>query len=299
MNRVVAIHPPLGFSQRGQRENNEDYVLPPAGRATTENRLFVVCDGVGGSERGEVASLIAAESIVNYFRSNPTEAIDARFVKAALAYVECAFDQAITEETDIDLSGMSTTLTLLSLHPQGVTIAHVGDSRVYHVRDGQILHQTHDHSLVNELIRTKQILPEEAAHHPRRNVITRAIQGSARPTTSTVYITQDVAEGDYFFMCTDGVLECIDNQDLMYLLSAHTLPDELKLERLLSACADGSRDNYSGYLIRVAAVAPVERPTPTSDPTASNPTTPFRLLIDGEPALDQSEGRTWLKRLFS
>ena len=84
MNRVVAIHPPLGFSQRGQRDNNEDYVLPPTGQATTETRLFVVCDGVGGAERGEVASLLAAESLVNYFQTNLNEAIDARFVKAAL-----------------------------------------------------------------------------------------------------------------------------------------------------------------------------------------------------------------------
>ncbi len=299
MNRVVAIHPPLGFSQRGQRDNNEDYVLPPAGQATTDNRLFVVCDGVGGAERGEVASLIAAESLVNYFQTNPTEAIDARFVKAALAYVEGAFDQAIAEETDVDLTGMSTTLTLLSLHAQGVTIAHVGDSRVYHVRDGQILHQTHDHSLVNELIRTKQISPEEAAHHPRRNVITRAIQGSTRPTTGTVHITQDVAAGDYFFMCTDGVLECIDNQDIMYLLTARTLTDAMKIERLLSACADGSRDNYSGYLVRVAAIAPIERPTPTGDPLAKAPAKSFQLLMDNDSGLARNDSPTWLKRLFS
>ena len=170
---------------------------------------------------------------------------------------------------------------------------------MYHVRDGQILHQTHDHSLVNELIRTKQISPEEAVNHPRRNVITRAIQGSARPTTGTVYITQDVAAGDYFFLCTDGVLECIDNQDITYLLSAQTLSDENKIERLLSACADGSRDNYSGYLVRVAAVAPIERPTPTGDPLVKAPAKSFQLLLDNDSALASSDGQTWLKRLFS
>lgn len=297
MNRVVAIDSPLGFSERGRRENNEDYVLPPVGQATSDHRLFVVCDGVGGADRGEMASLIAAESLVNYFRTNEAAAVDVSFIKSALLHVEAAFDRAIAEETA--LNGMSTTLTVLSLHNQGVTIAHVGDSRVYHVRGGQILHQTHDHSLVNELIRTKQIQPEEAASHPRRNVITRAIQGKARPTTSTVYITQDVAAGDYFFLCTDGVLESLDNDDLTALLTAQTLSDDQKIERLLDWCADGSNDNYSGYLIRVTAVAPVERPSLTDD-FDEQPVGGYRLLLDnGEEAAARSNGRNWIQRLFS
>lgn len=300
MNRVVAIHPPIGFSHQGQRENNEDYVLPPVGKATADHRLFVVCDGVGGAERGELASLIAAESVVNYFRLNPVEAVDVQYVKSALLHVESAFDQAIAAETTVNLRGMSTTMTLLSMHQQGVTIAHVGDSRVYHIRAGQILHQTHDHSLVNELVRTKQILPEEAAHHPRRNVITRAIQGSARPTTGTIYITQDIAENDYFFLCTDGVMECLNNDSLAHILADERLPDEQKVEQLLAHCAGSSHDNYSGYLIRVAAVAPIERPTPTQDfDDGGESVSRFHLLLDEGQATAREESRTWLQRLFS
>lgn len=296
MNKVVTIYPPVGFSEPGQRDNNEDYILPPPRKGTEDARLFVVCDGVGGAERGEMASLIAAESITSYFRTRPEAAIDVQFIKKALCHVEEAFERAIIEEAE--LAGMSTTMTVLSLHPQGVTIAHVGDSRAYHIRDGKILHQTHDHSLVNEMVRMKQILPEEAAHHPRRNVITRAIQGRSRPTTSTVYITQDVAADDYFFLCTDGVLESIDNQDLCTLLTTSALSDSEKVDRLLELCIDCSKDNYSGYLVRVAGVAPVERSTPTAD-LDDESIAPFHLLVDGANARpDHQSDRSWLQRLF-
>lgn len=260
MNRVVSIYPPVGFTQQGRRDNNEDYIVPPLGRATHHDRFFVVCDGVGGAQRGEVASLIAGESLQRFAKQHPTQPVDSTFVREALHSIEAAFDRAIADETEANLAGMSTTMTMLSLHDRGVTIAHVGDSRVYHVRDNQILHQTDDHSLVNELVRTRQITPEEAATHPRRNVITRAIQGSNSPTAATVYVTQDVAPDDYFFLCTDGVLECIDAKQLTDLLADTVQSDQEKVKELLARCANGSRDNYSGYLIRVADVAPLSAP---------------------------------------
>ncbi|RYF73076.1 MAG: hypothetical protein EOO39_11030, partial [Cytophagaceae bacterium] len=114
MNRVVSIYPPVGFTRQGRRDNNEDYVVPAVGRATPGDRLFVVCDGVGGAQRGELASLLAGETIVAYARMHPTEAVDSTFIRAALLTVEEAFDRAIAEEADANLAGMSTTMTLLS-----------------------------------------------------------------------------------------------------------------------------------------------------------------------------------------
>jgi hypothetical protein len=189
---------------------------------------------------------------------------------------------------------------------------------VYHIRGEQMLHQTTDHSLVNELVRAKQITPEEALNHPRRNVITRAIQGSGRPSSITVYITQDVAPGDYFFLCTDGVLECLRNEDLLRILSTGTLTDSQKISHIMRACFDGSRDNFSGYLIHVAEVVPLaalpdpadalpplneDVPTRISPPTANVPTPAsvpepsgdFSLLLDDPTPRE----RGWLQRLFS
>ena len=265
MNRVLSIYPPVGFTRQGRRDNNEDYVVPGVGKATPADRLFVVCDGVGGAQRGELASLLAGETIMAYARNNPAAAVDSSFIRAALLTVEEAFDRAIADESDSHLAGMSTTLTLLSLHEHGVTIAHIGDSRVYHIREGEILHQTDDHSLVNELVRSGQISPEEAATHPRRNVITRAIQGSVNPTSATVYVTQDVAPDDYFFLCTDGVLECISNEDLLETLQHPTLNDRQKVDDMLDRCDEKARDNYSGYLIRVATTEPLDQPLLTDD----------------------------------
>ncbi|MBO0936779.1 protein phosphatase 2C domain-containing protein [Fibrella sp. HMF5335] len=297
MNRVVSIYPPVGFTQQGRRDNNEDYIVPPVGRATHHDRFFVVCDGVGGAQRGEVASLIAGESLQRFAKQRPNAPVDSSFVREALLYIEAAFDRAIADEPEANLAGMSTTMTMLSLHDRGVTIAHVGDSRVYHVRDNQVLHQTDDHSLVNELVRTKQITLEEAANHPRRNVITRAIQGSANPTTATVYVTQDVAPDDYFFLCTDGVLECIDTTQLTDLLADTVHSDQDKVKSILACCADGSRDNYSGYLIRVADVAPLTTPlipddeapmvapvvAPTVQPMAEPVAVPMTMAVEPEP----------------
>jgi serine/threonine protein phosphatase PrpC len=321
MYSVTAIYPPIGFSERGRRDNNEDYVLPAPGKAGLNDRLFIVCDGVGGAQRGELASLLAGEAMFRYFKNHPAEAVTAPFVRSALLTVEEAFDEAIASEPEANLAGMSTTLTVLSLHEQGVTIGHIGDSRVYHIRGEQVLHQTTDHSLVNELVRAKQITPEEALSHPRRNVITRAIQGSGRPSSITVYITQDVAPGDYFFLCTDGVLECLNNEALLRILSTHTLTDSQKVSHILRACTDGSRDNFSGYLIRVADVIPLaplpdpadelppasehvpkpaaphvapttDVPAPASVPETSNE---FSLLLDDPTPRE----RGWLQRLFS
>ncbi len=297
MNRVVSIYPPVGFTQQGRRDNNEDYIVPPLGRATHHDRFFVVCDGVGGAQRGEVASRLAGESLQRFAKQHADAPVDSSFVREALQYIEAAFDRAIADESDANLAGMSTTMTMLSLHERGVTIAHVGDSRVYHVRDNQVLHQTDDHSLVNELVRTGQISPEEAATHPRRNVITRAIQGSASPTTATIYVTQDVAPDDYFFLCTDGVLESIDTPQLVDLLADTVHSDQEKVTSLLACCADGSRDNYSGYLIRVADVdaltmplipddeAPLVKPVmaPMVRPVAEPVAVPMTLFVEPEP----------------
>jgi serine/threonine protein phosphatase PrpC len=251
---TITIAPPIGFSEQGRRTNNEDYILPPPGRANPNDRLFVVCDGVGGAQRGELASFLAAEAINRYFLQHPNQAIDAPFIKAALKATEAAFDDAIAREPNENLEGMSTTLTLMSLHSRGITIAHVGDSRVYHVRNGELLHQTEDHSLVNELVRAGHIRPEEAARHPRRNVITRAVQGSFNRTNATIYTSPDVLPGDYFFLCTDGVLETFETPALLTWLGQDA-SDEHKIADLVVRCTETSRDNFSGYLVRVTNVS--------------------------------------------
>jgi protein phosphatase len=147
---------------------------------------------------------------------------------------------------------MATTLTLLHLHPQGATIAHIGDSRVYQIRDGQIVFKTHDHSWVNELVSQGVITPEQAQNHPQRNVIARAIQAD-KPAKIEVRLSTDLQPKDYFLMCSDGILESCAEESLL-LLMQQDRPNEEKIKMIQERCRLHSKDNFSCYLIQIESV---------------------------------------------
>ncbi|ARK12997.1 protein phosphatase 2C domain-containing protein [Fibrella sp. ES10-3-2-2] len=287
MNRVVVIHTPVGFTRQGRASKNEDYILPTAKRATDSDRLFLVCDGEGSEQQGELASLLAAETLQAYMRTHPTEHVDVTYLQGAINAVENAFDRAIREEVEANLAGMSTTLTLLSLHQRGVTIAHIGDSRVYHIRAGQILYQIPNNRATSE-----------------QAVVIQSIQGSKLPAKPDVYETQDVAADDYFFLCTAGFLEAFTSTDLAQTLLSRTLTDRQKVAVLLDQCAEQSTDNYSGYLIHVAAVESLSELPGQSPIRAERVSTPENsmetfqyMLSEGEEALEM-ENRNWFQRML-
>jgi serine/threonine protein phosphatase PrpC len=257
----VTLFPPLAFNQIGQRDNNEDSVSPPVGTAGPECRVFIVCDGVGGGASGEVASRIVADGMTTYFNAL-TGPSNEETVAEALRAVEQALDAYLQQEPDT--AGMATTLTLLHLHEQGATVAHVGDSRVYCCRDGRAAFQTDDHKLVNEWVKNGILTPEQAAEHPQQNVITRAVRGSAKPVQADVALLQGLRPDDYFFLCTDGVLENLTTEKLCVILSTSDT-DETKLAAIRACCDGQTRDNYSAYLVHVQTV------DPTADETTSEP----------------------------
>jgi protein phosphatase len=151
---------------------------------------------------------------------------------------------------------MASTLTLLAIHEGGITVAHVGDSRVYHIRDGQILYKTTDHSLVNQLLEQEIITPEEAIGHPQRNVIVRAMQAE-RKVKADVQLITDIKPNDYFLLCTDGVLEHLDEATLCTIL-AQEYSNEEKIEAIKNYGKDINKDNFSAYLLCVANVTTIE-----------------------------------------
>ena len=248
----IEIEKPLGLNQMGQRKNNEDSIFPRTGQATGNDHLFVVCDGVGGSARGEVASNIVCAEIPNYFTDNNIGVSDEATVKKAVERAENAIDKYLVENPEAH--GMGTTLTMLHLHPDGATIAWCGDSRVYQIRGDEIYFKTADHSFVNEMLKAGLITPEEAMVHPKKNVITRAIQGqSVKKAKIDVHTTDEIQKGDIFFLCTDGVLESVTDAALISILSKQSNLDE-KLNQINSMCSENSKDNYSCYLIQVSNV---------------------------------------------
>lgn len=251
----MKIYQPIAINEQGQRGNQEDTVSPATGTATTDDRTFLVCDGMGGHEAGEVASGAVCEAIAGYMRGHEDGAFDMSVLKGA---IEAAYDLLAQRDTSTGQKRMGTTLTFLHLSDTDVCMAHIGDSRIYHLRPGgnpdgttAILYKSCDHSLVNELVRAGVITPEEAIGHPKKNVITRAMQArDDRRDGATVHITNDVAAGDIFFLCSDGVLESLSDAALCELCGDDSLDDAARMARVVEICQN-SHDNFSAYYVRV------------------------------------------------
>ena len=258
------------LQELGQRQNQEDSLFPALCKSTPDDRLFVLCDGMGGHEKGEVASATVCETISGTILSewNPNEALsDELFLQALSA----AYD-ALDAKDNGEERKMGTTLTFLCLHTNGATVAHIGDSRVYQLRPAskkspaRIVFRTQDHSLVNDLVKIGEITEEEAKHHPQKNVITRAMQPCQehRAKADIAHLT-DIQPGDYFYMCSDGMLEETSDENILNIITKPNVTDEKKLERLRQVTED-NKDNHTAHLIHIdnvegnVAVVPEEEP---------------------------------------
>lgn len=261
----IQINQPVPVHGLGKRANNEDNLFPPPGAATTGDTLFMVCDGVGGSEKGEMASDLACRSVSAYYHRHRIAVSDDTSIHNAIAFARAEIERYGRDNPGSE--GMATTLTFLHLHERGATVAHIGDSRVYHVRNGKVRWCTRDHSYVNDLVKAGVITDEQARTHPRRNVITRALQGGDPDVQADIHHITDLAAGDYFFLCSDGVLESVDENALLEILSAPT-SDNAKMEQVRKLCEAFSHDNFTAYLVPVHSV---EIPTVELLPSASEP----------------------------
>jgi len=250
-----SLSQPLFIHELGQRSNQEDSLFPFDGQATVADRLFILCDGMGGHEAGEVASASVCESLGWWFRKHfPSDAVlTTSIFNEALS---AAYDDLVARDKGTSEKKMGTTMTFLMFHAGGATIAHIGDSRVYHLRPGvaKPLFKTNDHSLVNDLIRLGEITEEEARTSPNRNVITRAMQPEAeRRAKADIQLITDVQSGDWFYLCSDGMLERMNDDELVHLITDPTLSPEEKRAELIRRTAE-NRDNHSAWLIQVAEV---------------------------------------------
>lgn len=259
---IIKIRQPLSFSEIGRKDNQEDYLWPQPEAVTKANRVFLMCDGVGGQDSGEVASQTAATALGEYITAHPTSdgIVTKAMFEEALAY---GYDELDKVDTGA-FRKMGTTMTCLVLHRGGALVAHIGDSRVYHIRpslaDEQgrsgIIYQSADHSLVNDLLRAGEITEEEAADFPQKNVITRAMQPHLeRRYKADILNIDDVQAGDYFFLCCDGVLEQLTNDMLGAILSDENLDDQGKIDAIKEVCDGRTRDNYTCWLIPIDKVA--------------------------------------------
>ena len=248
----IKLYKPQAIYELGQRDNQEDFIYPALGKASPDDSLFLVCDGMGGHEHGEVASSTFATALAKFFeaRVSPDILLPDTTIADAIDYAYTELDKA----DDGNFRKMGTTLTMLYFHRGGVTAAHIGDSRIYHIRPGKgLLYVSRDHSLVFDLYQSGEISYDEMKTSNQKNIITRAVQPGEenRVQPDIIHIT-DIQPGDYFYLCSDGMLEQMEDEELLQLLSTKG-SNEKKRQQLIAATAD-NKDNHSSYLIQVEAV---------------------------------------------
>lgn len=274
MKYILKVYSIWEYGQRKDAAGNphqEDSLYPPFGHQTDTDRTFILCDGMGGHDAGEVASATVCEtmarSILSDGHDDKGEFTLTDFNNALIA----AFDALDAKDTGAEKK-MGTTLAFLKLHNQGATIAHIGDSRVYHIRPGndgestRILFQTEDHSLVQELVKIGELTRAEARTSRQKNVITRAMQPSMeRRPRADVYETADIRPGDFFYLCSDGMLEQPEMDDGISLrnIFSQQVADDVRRVEILKGATRENRDNHTAIIVHVLQVIdPVDKAAP-------------------------------------
>jgi len=236
----------VGLSDQGLvRQNNEDFWT-----YLEQERLFILADGMGGHKGGEVASKEAAEYLSVFFKKNFEES------DKTLTGVMDALFESICEMNRIiyrmsrqfaELRGMGTTLCSVHLHPEGIIYAHVGDSRIYRLRNKKLERLTRDHSLLRELIDLGQLSEQQADGFLYKNILTKAI-GTESSIEPSVQI-DSIENGDLILLCTDGLTDMLSDQEIQKTLLAD---DEEKARTLIEKALErGGRDNVTIVLISI------------------------------------------------
>jgi PPM family protein phosphatase len=220
-----------------QRDANEDNLVLAA-------PVFAVADGMGGARAGEVASRIAAEAFDDERDPEATP-------EQQLAGVARMANRRIHELSQRDEShrGMGTTLTAALFDGDCVSIGHVGDSRAYRLRDGQLQQLTDDHSLVAELERSGQLTPEAAEHHPQRSIITRAL--GPEPTVEVDTHSHPARPGDVYLLCSDGLTGMVSDDDLGAIVRGSGSLAGAAESLVRAANQSGGKDNITVVLFRL------------------------------------------------
>jgi protein phosphatase len=284
-----------------QRSTNEDAHLARA-------PLFVIADGMGGAQAGEVASQLA---IAHFADGLPGEESDSVPERLARAVQEANAEIHALSERDARRAGMGTTLTAAHVGSSEISIAHVGDSRAYLLRDGELSRITEDHSLVEELLRQGRLTEEEAEEHPQRSIITRALGPEPEVEVDTGSLS--AAAGDVVLICSDGLTSMVPEATVGEIL--RDAPDITSAaDALVAAALDaGGRDNVTVLLFRIedvpgageqeatqtqSAPAPVEdapeRPSPATEVPASSVEQASAAVAsapplgDGAPAIEEA-----------
>ncbi len=237
------------------RQNNEDNF-----GYDTRHGIFVVCDGMGGMAAGEVASKVAVDTVLNYFRDAARlghfpaigKTHENRSERAnALASAIQAANEAVraAAQTEAGQVGMGSTVVAVVVHDASISLAHVGDSRIYLLRDGKLQQLTNDHSLVMEQVRRGLITLEEARESDMQNIIIRAL--GSDETVEPDLEDLSAISGDVLLLCSDGLTRHVPDDKLLEIIDGAADLEQVS-DRLIQAAKDASGDdNITCMLLRL------------------------------------------------
>ena len=230
------------------RDTNEDSCnIIPGDREVPY--VFIVADGMGGHNCGEIASNMAVEYISEYFTKNSVSFLDAGDCGSTLKNLVEAANREVWRKSleSPETNGMGTTLTMAVIVDNTVTVAHVGDSRLYLIRSGNMRKVTDDHSYIEELVRKGSLTKEEAENHPGKNIITRAIGSSPELEVDILSLTMEA--NDIMILCTDGLTNMLCENEICE--TAGGAEPEAACEQLIEAAnKHGGEDNVTVIIIK-------------------------------------------------
>ncbi len=260
----------------GHRSNQEDWFYPPFidpchydetsrescyydGTPHIDDRLFIVCDGMGGHARGEVASRIVTQTMSRSILS--AASIEGSFNDDMIRdAVDKALKKLVAEDDPNESKKMGTTMAVLKFHANGATIGHIGDTRVYQFRPArknqaaQILFKTKDHTVLQDLVSSGQMSYEQAQIAQSKHVLSRSMTSAAsyHPEVEIDHVT-DIQRGDVFMLCSDGIFEQMNDDQLCALLTDPNIADVQRVQSILHECLE-NHDNHTAIVIRVQDV---------------------------------------------
>ncbi|MCT4622287.1 MAG: protein phosphatase 2C domain-containing protein [Schleiferiaceae bacterium] len=230
---------PIYYSGIGQRKKNEDFLYPE--NPGKKNNLYMVCDGLGGMAYGELASKMTALAVRQYMSS--VETVEAESIKDSIHFANNLIRHFIDEHPKTE--GMSSTVAMLVQDKKDFFAAWVGDSRVYHIRDGEIMFKTRDHSYKEWLIeRGFEENTEDIGH-----IITQAVGGKKKVIPGLEKIN-DVQHGDYLVLLTDGVMEAVSENDFLAFFETKKNSEDI-LQEIVKLCSENSKDNHTLYILKI------------------------------------------------
>ncbi len=233
-----------------QRGNNEDSFLywepKDAEEVSRKGRLAVIADGMGGHEGGQEASRIAVETVRDAYEKSFTTDVRAVLMEAFRAAHQQICDYAVQHS---ELQGMGTTCTAMAIVGNELFFAHVGDSRLYLVREGEISKLTHDHSYVGRLVETGIVRAEEAETHPQRHILTAALGAGRELAADVSEAPLELYDSDTLILCTDGLWGVVSEQELA-TSAAKRSPEMACHELVRLAIQRGGPDNITVQILR-------------------------------------------------